>query len=209
MADFVKLGFELAEKYRNPAMILSDGMIGQMMEKVTFFDQMPRKDNTDQDWVATGKPPDRERNVVTSLDLDPLQMEQHNKDMVEKYNRMQQDEVRFESIACEDAECLMVAYGSSARICEKAVKLSRDQGIKAGLLRPITLFPFPKMELHRLAQRVKFMLSVELSAGQMIEDVKLSVEGHVPVVHFGRMGGAIHTPDEILSELKRLVKEIG
>ncbi len=205
MSDFVKLGFELAFKYRNPAMILSDGMIGQMMEKVEFFEPVPRLTEFDQSWVTTGKTPDRERNIVTSLDLDPLGMERHNQALNEKYNKMKEKEVRYEMIDCDDAEYLYVAYGSSARICQKAIKLAREEGIKAGLLRPITLFPYPTKILAELANQVKGILSVELSSGQMVEDVRLAVNGKIPVEHFGRTGGIIHSPDEVLEALKTIL----
>ncbi len=203
MSDFVKLAFDLACKYRNPAMILTDGVIGQMMEKVELFEQIPRATTFDQSWVTTGKTPDRERNIVTSLDLDPAGMEEHNRKLQEKYNMIRKDEVRFELTQTNDAEYLLVAYGSSARICEKAVKLARAEGYKLGLLRPMTLFPFPTEELKKLSAQVKAMLSVELNAGQMVEDVKLAVEGKVPVQHYGRMGGVIHSPEEILEVFKQ------
>ena len=203
MSDFVKLGFELAFKYRNPAMILSDGMIGQMMEKVELFDQVPRTTDFDQSWVATGKTADRERNIITSLDLDPNKMERHNTDLTEKYKKMSETEVRFETIDCDNAEYLFIAYGSSARICQKSIKLAHEKGIKVGLLRPQTLFPFPYKEIKALSKQVKGILSVEMSAGQMIEDVRLAVEGKVPVKHFGHTGGIIPTPDEVLDVLVR------
>lgn len=202
MSDFVKLGFDLAFKYRNPVMLLTDGVIGQMMEKVELFEPVPRATKFDQSWVATGKTPDRERNIVTSLDLDPLGMEQHNKDLSEKYRKLKEEDVRYEMIDCEDAEYIYIAYGCSARICQKAIKLARDEGIKVGLLRPVTLFPFPSKILAELAERVKGMLSVELNSGQMVEDVKLSVNGKIPVEHFGRNGGVIHSPDEVLEVMK-------
>jgi 2-oxoglutarate/2-oxoacid ferredoxin oxidoreductase subunit alpha len=202
MSDFVKLGFDLAIKYRNPAMILTDGVIGQMMEKVELFDPIPRTTEFDQSWVTTGKTPDREKNVVTSLDLDPLKMEKHNMDLSEKYKEMAEKEVRYETIECEDAEYLFVAYGSSARICQKSIKLGREKGIKVGLLRPITLFPFPYQKIEELCKQVKGILSVEMNSGQMIEDVRLAVEGRVPVKHFGRSGGIIPSPDEVLYVLE-------
>ncbi len=205
MADFVKLGFELAFKYRNPALILSDGMIGQMMEKVELFDQQPRPSEFDQSWVTTGKTPDRERNIVTSLDLDPHKMEEHNQKLQAKYKKMEEEDVRFEKIKCEDAEYLFVAYGSSARICQKAVEMAREKGIKAGLLRPITLFPFPKKAISDMADQVKGMLAVELSAGQMVEDVKLAVNGRIQVEHFGRYGGVIHSPHEVLEAMEQKI----
>ncbi|QQS50317.1 MAG: 3-methyl-2-oxobutanoate dehydrogenase subunit VorB [Bacteroidota bacterium] len=198
MSDFVKLGFELAEKYRNPAMILSDGVIGQMMEKVELFEQQPRKTAFNEPWMVTGKSNNREKRVVTSLDLDPVKMEKHNYDLIEKYKTIREKEVRFEEIQCDDAEYILVAYGSSARICQKAVELAREEGIKVGLFRPITLYPFPEKAIGMLAQRVKGFLSVELSAGQMVEDVRLAVNGKVPVSHYGRLGGMIHSPEQVL-----------
>jgi len=197
MADFVDLGFELAFKYRNPALILSDGLIGQMMEKVELPPQKERVTEFDQSWVTTGKTADRERNIITSLNLDPDLQYEHNLKLQKKYKRMEED-VMFEKIDCEDADFLLVAYGSSARICQKVVELARSRGKKVGLLRPQTLFPFPSKELSRMARRMKGMMSVELSAGQMVEDVKLAVNGKVPVYHYGMVGGKIHSPDDVL-----------
>ncbi len=202
MSDFVPLGFDLAFKYRNPVMILSDGIIGQMMEKVELFEPMPRNTTFDQSWATTGKTPDRERNIITSLDLDPAKMELHNRDLQAKYKKMQEEEVRYEEIECSDAEYLLVAYGSSSRICQKTVKLARQKGIKAGLLRPITLFPYPSEIIHQLAKKVKGILTIELSAGQMVEDVRLAVNGLVNVEFYGRVGGMIPTPDEVLNVLE-------
>ncbi|KPK83746.1 MAG: 2-ketoisovalerate ferredoxin oxidoreductase [Bacteroides sp. SM23_62_1] len=203
MADFVPLGFELAFKYRNPVMILSDGLIGQMMEKVELFEQRPRATEFDQSWVTTGKTSDRERNIITSLDLDPAGMEKHNRHLQEKYKKMQQ-EVRFEKIMCDDAEYLLVAYGSSARVCQKSLQLARDKGIKLGLLRPITLYPYPYQVIYELTDQIKGILSVELNTGQMIEDVRLAVNGKTRVEHFGRFGGMIHSPDEVLLAFEKI-----
>jgi 2-oxoglutarate ferredoxin oxidoreductase subunit alpha len=206
MADFVDLGFKLAFKYRNPVMMLSDGAIGQMMEKV-WLNPPKERSKTVPEWATTGKPPTRERNIITSLELDPNRQEIFNKKLIAKYNEIKEKEVRFEEFQCEDAEYLLVAYGTSARVCQKAVELSRAQGIKAGLLRPITLFPYPSKQLNKLADQVKLMLSVEMSAGQMVEDVMLSVNGKVPVYHYGRMGGMIPTPDEVVENLKERIIE--
>jgi 2-oxoglutarate ferredoxin oxidoreductase subunit alpha len=201
MADFVDLSFELAFKYRNPVMMLSDGAIGQMMEKV-YLGPYKERSKTVPDWATTGKPPTRERNIITSLDLDPNRQELFNRKLLAKYDEIRDKEVRFEEFQCEDAEYLLVAYGTSARVCQKSVQLAREQGIKAGLLRPITLFPFPTKRIKELAGKVKGMLSVEMSAGQMVEDVLLSVNGKVPVYHFGRMGGIVTTPEEVVENLK-------
>jgi 2-oxoglutarate/2-oxoacid ferredoxin oxidoreductase subunit alpha len=197
MADFVDLGFELAFKYRNPALILTDGLIGQMMEKVMLPPQKSRVTEFDQSWVITGKTTDRKRNIITSLNLDPDLQYEHNLKLQEKYRSMNQD-VMFEKIRCEDAEFLLVAYGSSARICQKVVDIARGRGQRIGLLRPITLFPFPSAEISTLAKRVKGIMSVELSAGQMVEDVRLAVNGRVPVTHYGMLGGKIHSPEDVL-----------
>ncbi|MBN1117324.1 MAG: 3-methyl-2-oxobutanoate dehydrogenase subunit VorB [Bacteroidales bacterium] len=198
MSDFVKLGFDLAFKYRNPVMILSDGVIGQMMEKVELFDPIPRCTEFNEEWMLTGKTADREKRVVTSLDLDSAKMEKHNLDLVAKYKKMQENEVRYEEFQVEDAEYLFVAYGCSARICQKTVKIAREMGHKVGLLRPITLYPYPSKRLNELADRLKGILSVELNSGQMIEDVKLAVNGKTKVEHYGRMGGMIHSPEQVL-----------
>ncbi len=206
MCDFVRLGFDMAFKYRNPVMILSDGMIGQMMEKVELPDPILRLTSKQVEekytWATTGKKKGEYRHITTSLYLDPHVQEKNVLTLYEKYERMKKDEVRFEEIQCKDAEYILVAYGSSARICQKAVDLARKEGIKLGLFRPITLFPYPSNEIERLANRVKGFLSVELNMGQMVEDVKLAVNGKVPVSHFGHTGGIIHTPTEILEHVK-------
>jgi 2-oxoglutarate ferredoxin oxidoreductase subunit alpha len=201
MADFVDLSFELAFKYRNPVMMLSDGAIGQMMEKVWLSPQKERS-KTVPEWATTGKPATRERNIITSLDLDPNAQERFNQKLIDKYNVIREKEVRFEEFQCNDAEYLLVAYGTSARVCQKAVQLCRAEGIKVGLLRPITLFPFPSKRINELAGKMKLILSIEMSAGQMVEDVLLSVNGKVPVYHFGRMGGIVTAPDEVIEFLK-------
>ncbi len=201
MADFVELGFDLAFKYRNPVLMLSDGAIGQMMEKVYLKPGKPRSTEF-PGWATTGKTPDRERNIITSLDLDPNGQEIFIRKLQAKYEEIKKNEVRFEEFQCDDAEYLMVAYGTSARVCQKSVQLAREQGIRAGLLRPITLFPFPSIRLNELAGRVKGILSVEMSSGQMVEDVLLAVNGKVPVKHFGRNGGIVTTPDEVIESLK-------
>jgi len=201
MADFVELGFDLAFKYRNPAMILSDGAIGQMMEKVYLNPQKERSQDLPE-WGTTGKTPDRKRNIITSLDLNSLKQEQFNHKLQAKYKEIEENEVRFEKFDCDDAEYLLVAYGTSARVCQKAIQLAREEGIKVGLLRPITLFPFPSKVINEMADQVKGILTVEMSAGQMVEDVRLSVCGKKPVEHWGRMGGIVPTPEEVVENLK-------
>lgn len=208
MADFVPLGFDLAFKYRNPAMILADGAIGQMMEKVVLAPQRPRHTNEEiaeecKAWAACGKSADRERNVVTSLELKSEVMEQINLRLQAKYKALEENEVRYETIDCDDADYVIVAFGSSARICSATVEMARAEGLKVGLLRPITLYPFPKKAIADLAKRgVKGFLSAELNAGQMVEDVRLAVNGTAPVAHYGRQGGMMFAPDEVLNALK-------
>jgi 2-oxoglutarate ferredoxin oxidoreductase subunit alpha len=206
MADHVALGFDLSFKYNNPAMILTDGVIGQMMEKVVLPEQRPRRTEDDirreQPWATLGKPASRKPNVVTSLELDSGAMERNNVRFQAKYKKIEENEVRYEEIECADADCLIVAFGSAARISQKAVDLARKQGIKAGLFRPITLWPFPTKALNAYKDKLKRILVVELNAGQMIEDVKLAVECKIPVEYHGRLGGIVPTPQEVLEALK-------
>jgi len=205
MADFVFLGFDLADKYRNPVLMLSDGAIGQMMEKVQFHPYTkPPVDKSS--WATTGKPKTRERNYITSLFIQPERMEVHNLKLEEKFKQIRENEVRFEEMNTTDADFLFVAYGLSARICQKAMDIAREKGIKIGLLRPITLFPYPYQRIKELATQVKLMLSVELNSGQMVEDVRLAVEGKVPVDFYGRLGGMLPTPEEVVDHLETLIQ---
>ena len=203
MADFVFEGFRLAEKYRNPAMILTDGALGQMMEKVVLppAGSLPKPK---YEWTTTGKPGTRERNIITSLFIQPEKMEQINLNLQAKYAEMQK-EVRFEEFDIEDADVALVAFGLSSRICQKAVDLAREKGIKLGLLRPITLYPYPYDRLKKLAEQVEFFLVVEMNAGQMVEDVRLAVEGKKPVHFKGRMGGMIPSPEDIFEEVETIL----
>jgi 2-oxoglutarate ferredoxin oxidoreductase subunit alpha len=205
MADHVFLGFDLADKYRNPVLILSDGAIGQMMEKVEFKPYTPLKVDKSS-WATTGKPATRERNYITSLFIQPEQMEQHNLKLEAKFRQMREHEVRFEEMNTEDAEYLLVAYGLSARICQKAMDIAREKGLKVGLLRPITLFPYPYQKLNELANQLKMVLTVELNSGQMVEDVRLGVNGKVQVEFYGRMGGMTPTPESIVQHLENLIQ---
>ena len=212
MHDFVFLSFELAFKYRTPVMMLCDGVIGQMMEKVKLADYQPRLTNEEiaeryGDWATTGKPKTRNRNVVTSLELDPGRQEKFNQKLQAKYRTIEENEVRYEEFQTEDADYILVAYGSSSRICQKTVDLAREAGLKIGLIRPITLFPFPVKVIQKHLSHAKGFMSVEMSAGQMVEDVKLAVNGKVPVVHFGRMGGMIPSPNEVLEAMKDFMKQ--
>lgn len=206
MADFVDLAFELAFKYRNPVMILSDGVIGQMMEKVVLPPFKPRR--TEEEvrkecpWATMGRTKDREPNILTSLELKPEVMELRNIHLQEKYQTIRDNEVRYEAQQCDDADYIIVSFGSAARIGEKAVELARAEGIKVGLFRPITLWPFPSKEIAAAAKGKKGILVSEINAGQMIQDVKLAVNGALPVEHFGRLGGIVPDPEEIVNVLK-------
>lgn len=206
MADFVDLAFELAFKYRNPAMILSDGVIGQMMEKVVLPPFKPRRTEEEVKkecpWATTGRTKDREPNILTSLELKPEVMELRNLHLQEKYQTIRDNEVRYEAQQCDDADYIIVSFGSAARIGEKAVELARAEGIKVGLFRPITLWPFPSKEIAAAAKGKKGILVSEINAGQMIQDVKLAVNGALPVEHFGRLGGIVPDPEEIVNVLK-------
>ena len=206
MADHVDLGFDLAFKYNNPAMILADGVIGQMMEKVILPGQKLRKTEEEirreQPWATLGKTKDRRPNIITSLELDPAAMEKNNIRFQNKYKEIEENEVLYEELSCEDAEYLIVAFGSMARISQKVMETAREEGIKVGLFRPVTLWPFPKKQLKEYSKKIKGILTVELNAGQMVEDVKLAVECKIPVNYFGRLGGIVPTPDEVLAELK-------
>ena len=207
MADFMDLAFTLAFRYRNPAMILSDGVIGQMMEKVVLPPQKPRR--TEEEvikecpWASTGRTPDRAPNIITSLELKPEVMELRNQHLQKKYATIKEKEVRYETIQLDDdTDIMIVAFGSAARIAEKAIEIAREQGIKAGLFRPITLWPFPEKEIAQAVHGKRGVLVVEINAGQMIEDVRLAVNGEVPVEHFGRLGGIVPEPEEIVNAIK-------
>jgi 2-oxoglutarate ferredoxin oxidoreductase subunit alpha len=209
MADFVDLAFELAFRYRNPAMILSDGIIGQMMEKVVLPPMKPRRTEEqikkECPWATIGRTKDRQPNIITSLELKPEEMEKRNLALQQKYARCKEREVRFETQQCDDADYIIVAFGSAARIAEKAVEIARGEGIKVGLFRPITLWPFPEKQIAELAQKVKGILVTEINAGQMIQDVKLAANGATQVQHFGRLGGIVPEPQEIVDNLKKMM----
>jgi 2-oxoglutarate ferredoxin oxidoreductase subunit alpha len=191
--------FEIAERYRTPVIVLTDGLMGQAMEPVDgTFRHVPR---TEADWALTGAVK-RAPRVIKSVSLGPAGLEEHNLHLQQKFAQIAANEVRWAGEDLEDAEYLMVAYGTAARICEDVLLEARERGLRVGLLRPITLWPFPDHELAALAARVKGMLVVELSAGQMLDDVRLAVEGRCPVEFHGRMGGVLPGPHEILAVLE-------
>lgn len=211
MVDFVGLGFDLAFKYTNPVMMLADGIVGQMMEKVVLPEFRPRR--TEEEireqcpWAVTGRKDGRKRNVITSLELESARMEVINHQLQDRYRTIEENETRWEEIDVEGADYLLVAFGSIARICTKAKEIAAEEGIKIGILRPITLWPFPTKAIEEAAKGKKGILCVELNAGQMIEDVRLAVHDSIPVKHFGRLGGIIPSPEEVLVSLKeQLIK---
>lgn len=206
MADFVAKGFDYAFAYRNPVMILADGVVGQMMEKVKLPPFTPRKTEDEIrelcPWASLGRRKGEDPSIITSIDLDSQRMEQRNLHLQKKYKEIKDTICLYEEIQCDDADYILVAYGSSARICRKAVEIARAQGIKVGLIRPITLWPFPSKVIQKHLSHVKGFMSIEMSAGQMVEDVQLAVKGQVPVEFYGRLGGIIPTPDEVVEALK-------
>ena len=206
MADFVGLGFDLAFKYRTPVIMLADGVIGQMMEKVVLPPQQQRRTNEEIarqcPWASLGRPKTRDINVITSLELQPEKMEERNIQLQNKYREIERQEVRYELTGSDNPDIAIVAFGCSSRISKKVVQIAAEEGIEVALLRPITLWPFPSDAVRDLASRVKSILVVENNAGQMLFDVRYAVEGRVAVEHYGRFGGIIPTPNEILEKLK-------
>jgi 2-oxoglutarate ferredoxin oxidoreductase subunit alpha len=205
MVDFVFEGFRLSEKYRNPALILADGALGQMMEKVVLpvAGSLPQRETP---WASTGKKKSRERNIITSLFIQPERMEQINQKLQAKYQKMRDEEIRWEELKTDDAEIVLVAFGLTSRICEKTVDLAREKGLRVGLLRPKTLFPFPTKPIAALANRGAIFLTVEMNAGQMVQDVRLAVEGKTNIFFHGRMGGMIPSPEDVLEQVISIIK---
>lgn len=203
--DTVQDAFDLADKYRTPVMILGDGMMGQMMEPVMFRNEtvteLPEKE-----WATTGlrNHPGR-RNVVNSLYLQPDKLEEHNNHLQRKYAEIEANEVRYEEVDVEDADLVVAAYGTTARIVLSAMEEARREGLRVGLIRPITLWPFPSEPFARAAEKAKAFLSVEMSAGQMVEDVRLAVNGKRPVHFYGRTGGMVPTPEDVLAKFKEIL----
>jgi 2-oxoglutarate ferredoxin oxidoreductase subunit alpha len=203
--DYVLLAFELAEKYRTVCMVVADGAIGQMMEPCELPPMRPVRPFEERaSWALTGakgRPP----NIITSLYLGAENLERVNLRLQAKLREIEANEVRVKELETEDAEVLLVAFGTVGRVCQTVVREAREQGIKVGLLRPITLWPFPAARINELAKQVKGMLVVEMNAGQMVDDVRMAVEGTCPVEFYGRMGGVFPLPDDILPELEKLL----
>lgn len=204
MADLAIKGFDLADKYRMPAMLLADGTIGQMMEPVSL--EIKDSKTYDKPWATVGTDGHEGRNVINSLSLSPAQLEQWNDDRFDKYSIIERDEVMYEEFMMDDAEICIVAFGIAARVSKNAVMMARSQGIKVGLIRPITVWPFPKQALENASKKVKAFLSVELNKGQMVDDVKLAINCSKPVYFYGRTGGVIMTPDEVLDSIIKIEK---
>ncbi|MBN1233412.1 MAG: 3-methyl-2-oxobutanoate dehydrogenase subunit VorB [Candidatus Coatesbacteria bacterium] len=201
MCDLTMLAFDLAEKYRNPVCILADGYIGQMMEPVEFPEPLTGREYPD--WAVLGNKETRQ-NLINSIYLDPIELENHILKLNGKYERMKKEEVRFEKYKTDDAEIICIGYGVVSRLLKSAIDECRNKGIKAGLLRPITLFPFPEKEIRNFAESCKSYFVSELSLGQMVEDVKLAVNGLKPVHFYGRTGGVVPSVTELYQQIEKI-----
>ena len=207
LADCMQLAFDLADHYLMPVIVLADGILGQMMEPVILEKKPPRK-LPPKDWALTGAQ-DRQQNIVRSLWLKEGSLEQHNYKLRTRYEQIQKNEVLCEQYEVEDADIVVIAYGVAARIVRGAVTKAREEGIKVGWIRPVTLWPFPTEQVSKAADEFRIFLTVELSMGQMIDDVKLAVSGKSPVVFYGRPGGGVPTVDEILDKIRQLTIKHG
>ena len=203
MADITYNAFDLAEKYRMPCLILGDGILGQMMEPVELPE--PKEVSAaDKPWAACGHGNKRTHNIINSLYLDPAELENKVRARYERYAEIENNEVRYEEYKTEDAEIIITAFGATSRVAKSAINTAREAGIKAGLIRPITLWPFPKKIIAERAETAKAFLSVEMNMGQMVDDVRLAVNGKKPVYFFGRTGGIVPTAEEIIAELEKI-----
>ncbi len=209
--DLVMLAFDLADRYRTICMVVADGNIGQIMEPAELPPYRPVRTKAEREkyaWTLTGAR-GRNHRIISSLYLDPDEFEAVNQRLQAKLREIEKNEVRYQDLAVDDADFLLIAFGTVGRICQTVVRQARAAGMKVGLHRPISLWPFPAARIAELAQQAKGILVVEMNAGQMLEDVRLAVEGRVPIRFYGRMGGLVPFPDEILSELDRFSAEIG
>ncbi|MCI9552912.1 MAG: 3-methyl-2-oxobutanoate dehydrogenase subunit VorB [Acutalibacter sp.] len=205
MVDLVSDAFDAADRWRMPAMILADGMLGQMMEPVSLPEE-GRAQLVDKPWAACGHGDSRPHNVINSLYLTPDKLEELVMTRYHRYQLVKEQEQRAEAYLCEDADLVIVAYGASARVARSAVNKAREQGYKVGLIRPITLWPFPVQALKKAAATAKSFLVVEMSMGQMVDDVKLAIDCRVPVHFYGRTGGMIPTPNQVLEDVERIME---
>ena len=199
--------FDKADQYRMPAMIIGDGMLGQMMEPVAFKEARTPESLPEKPWATTGTGMKRKKNIINSLYLTPDELEDLNNARQKRYETILKEEVRVEEYRTEDAELILVAYGTIARIAMSAVNMLRDEGIKAGLIRPITLWPFPAEAISRRAETAKVFLTVEMSQGQMVEDVRLAVNGKRPVYFYGRNGGMVPDQEAIVKQAKQYIEK--
>lgn len=207
MVTLTMEAFDVADQYRNPVMILGDGMLGQMMEPVSF-EKPSKRDLPEKTWATTGCDGSRQRNIINSLYIDPAALEEKVNQLYQKYDVIKQNETRYEAYNCEDADIIVAAYGTTARIIKSVIETAAEKGIKVGLIRPITIWPFPYEAFKEWAKKehVQSFLTVEMSMGQMVEDIKIGVEGIKPVQFYGRTGGMVPTPDGILSKIESMVK---
>lgn len=203
LVDLIIDGFDLADKYRNPVMVVGDGMIGQMMEPVEFK-ETKAVNLTEKDWATVGTTGKRKPNIINSLYIDPESLEAHNIKLQKKYSQMKETEVRVESYNIEDADVVIAAYGTTSRIAKTAIKKLEEEGLKVGLIRPITLWPYPFAEFEKINPNCKGILTVEMNNGQMVDDVRIAVAGKYPVHFYGRTGGMVPTPDEIIDNVKKI-----
>lgn len=205
MVTLVGRAFDVADTYRTPAMLLADGALGQMMEPVDFDAALTgRRALPEKSWATNGHGGKRKKNDVSSLFIDPIALENSIHERFERYKKIEENETLWEEIMTEDADIILVAYGITSRICKSAVSMARAKGVKAGLIRPITLWPYPKAALAKAAQTAKHFLVVELNMGQMVDDVKVSIDCSRPVSFFGRTGGVLPTAEDILSEIIKI-----
>ncbi len=204
--DVTGKAFEMADKYRNPVMILGDGMIGQMMEPLKFKKEVNPDDLPEKPWATTGAK-NRERNIINSLYLDNDVLAAVNWKLKDKYEQMAEEDVEYEGYQLDDAEIILISYGSLARVASSSLKLAREKGIKVGMIRPITLFPFPREIIKQKAKTGKCFLTLEMSTGQMVEDVRLAVEGEKPVYFHGSPGGNVPTPEDLVEEISKIAEK--
>lgn len=204
MADLTTLAFDLADKWRNPVMVLSDGILGQMMEPVEFAENGEPK-QFDKPWATTGAV-NRKPNVVNTLDIIADKAEKNMQALLAKYEKIKEEEVRWQEVGTEDADVILVGYGTSGRVARSAMEMARKEGLKVGLFRPITLWPFPEERLCELAKPERQFIAVEMSAGQMIEDVRLAVNGISPVYLSNRLGGMVPTPEDVLAKTREILE---
>ncbi|WP_026894738.1 3-methyl-2-oxobutanoate dehydrogenase subunit VorB [Clostridiisalibacter paucivorans] len=204
LVDLIIEGFDIADQYRNPVMVVGDGMIGQMMEPVEFKE--PKKRALPQkDWATTGTEGKRKPNIINSLYLQPEDLEEHNIHLQKKYDEIKHNEVKVETYNIEDAEVVIAAYGTTARIAKTAIDKLEEEGIKVGLIRPITLWPYPYDAFEKINDKCKGILVTEMNTGQMVDDVKIAVKGKYPVHFHGRYGGMVPTPNEMIDKVKAII----